>query len=350
MPKRLELITGSTTSRRKGGPRPKVGLLFTCVGRRVELVNAFRRAATQLNINLTIHGADRSWLAPAMSHVDRAHIVPSIADPAHVDALLEMARLNRIDLVIPLIDNELLPLSQAASTFADAGVNVVISTENVIRTCRDKLKTYETLKSAGIDTPRTWSIDVILQKRGHRFPYFMKPREGSAGMGAFRVDDRETLEILAARVPNPIIQEFVEGVEHTLDVYTGFDGRPRCVVPRKRLEVRSGEVSKAVTVKNRRVIAIGRRVARTLGGCRGVVTVQCIVTPEKRIRVIEINPRFGGGAPLGIRAGADYPLWLLSEHLGRPVHIDPLGFESNLAMLRYDESVFISMDTVRSRQ
>ena len=46
------------------------------------------------------------------------------------------------------------------------------------------------------------------------------------------------------------------------------------------------------------------------------MTLQCIVTSDHHIRFIEINPRFGGGAPLGIAAGADYPGWLMQELLG----------------------------------
>jgi carbamoyl-phosphate synthase large subunit len=113
------------------------------------------------------------------------------------------------------------------------------------------------------------------------------------------------------------------------------------VVPRKRLEVRRGEVSKGIISKDARVIAVGNRVVDVLGECRGVVTVQCMLTPESRVRVIEINPRFGGGVPLAIEAGADLPRWLMAEHLERPVTIDPLGYRDGLAMLRYDQSVFV---------
>jgi carbamoyl-phosphate synthase large subunit len=279
-----------------------------------------------------------------MHHVDHAHIVPALDDPKQIDALLEIVRKHKIDMVIPLIDIELMQMSRAWERFDRLGCRLVISSENVIHTCQDKLLTYRMLKSAGIDTPKTWSCEAALRRKRHRFPYFMKPREGSAGMGNYKVHNLDELRVLSRRVPNPIVQEFVEGVEHTLDVYTGYDGIPRCVVPRRRLEVRTGEVSKGVIVKDRGIMAAGRQVALALGDCRGVVTVQCIVTPDRQIRVIEINPRFGGGAPLGIRAGADFPLWLMAEHLGRPVVIKPTSFENNIAMLRFDDSVFFSVD------
>jgi carbamoyl-phosphate synthase large subunit len=210
-----------------------------------------------------------------------------------------------------------------------------------VRICRDKIATFEALRRAGIDTPATWTWEEVLKRKRHRFPYFLKPRSGSAAAGNYLIGTVDELRTLGRRVVDPIVQEFVEGEEYTLDVYTGFDGRPRCVVPRKRLEVRNGEVSKAIIVKDPAIMAVGRSVAQMLADCRGVITVQCIVTPDNRIRVIEINPRFGGGVPLAIHAGADFPKWILSELAGRKPRINPTGFRDDVAMLRFDDSVFL---------
>ncbi len=88
-----------------------------------------------------------------------------------------------------------------------------------------------------------------------------------------------------------------------------------------------------------------RRLVETLGtSLRGVVTLQCIVTAQREIRFIEINPRFGGGAPLSIAAGADFPLWLLQELRGQAPQITFDGFRHGLCMLRYDWSVFVPLD------
>jgi carbamoyl-phosphate synthase large subunit len=317
-------------------------MLFTCVGRRIELVEAFRDAATDLGLRLTIHGADINWYAPAAHWVDQAHIVPPVKARGHIHSLLQLVERERIGLIIPLIDSDLLALSRAKARFAQRGCHVLISPEPVIRVCRDKLRTFQTLRSAGIDTPDTWSWVEVLARRRLRFPLFLKPREGSAGKGLHCASNAVELRVLGSRIDNPIVQEFVEGVEHTLDVYTGLTGEPRCVVPRRRLEVRMGEVSKGVIVKDPAIIDVGRRVIRALGPCEGVITVQCIVTPQGRIRVIEVNPRFGGGAPLSIHAGANFPKWLLTEFLGRPLRGSLMGYRDDVTMLRYDQSVFLN--------
>lgn len=319
----------------------KLRLLFTCIGRRVELLRAFQAAAKSLRIDLEIHGADATWLAPGMHCVDKGHIVPRISSGEYIDALLQVVRKSKIDLLIPLIDNELLLIAQSVDRFAEIGCRAIISSERVVRTCRDKLAMFEALRQALIDTPETWTWEQAMRRQRHTFPYYLKPRGGSAGVGNFVISNRDELNTFGLRVQDAIVQEFVEGVEHTMDVYAGFDGIPRIAVPRRRIEVRTGEVSKGVTVKDPAIMNIGIQVAKMLGECRGVVTVQCMVTPSGLIRVIEVNPRFGGGAPLAIQAGADFPKWILMEHLGRKFRINPNSFRHDLLMLRMDDSVFV---------
>jgi carbamoyl-phosphate synthase large subunit len=324
--------------------RAEICLLVTCVGRRVELLQALRRAAEQLGIGLRIVGTDQSPTAPALGCADERVIVPTIGDAAYIGTLLDTARRTSANAILPTIDTDLLVLSQNREEFARLGCTALIAEPEVIRTCRDKIATYNFLRSRGIDTPATYSPDEIRAASPRTYPMFIKPRDGSASVHVFRLDDDADLDFYLRKLRDPIVQEFVDGVEHTLDVYVGLTGEPRCVVPRARWQVRGGEMSKGVVVKDREVMQAGRNVVRQLGpSVRGLVTLQCIVTPQRRIRFIEINPRFGGGAPLGIAAGANYPLWLLEELLGRTPAIAFDGFESGLCAARYDWAAFLPL-------
>ncbi len=337
MNSRKKARTTSTRERRK-----PIRILFTCAGRRIELIRAFEKAGKALNVKLEIHGADASRLSPALQIVKHAHIVPAIATGRYIEAILRLVRRENIDLLIPLLDSELPDIAQAREQFAKLGCTALISSPQVVQTCRDKMATFRALQAAGIDTPQTWPWIAMVDQKQHSFPYYLKPRHGSAAKGNFIIRDLDELRVLGCRVPDAIVQEFIDGDEYTLDVYTGMDGVTRCVVPRRRLEVRTGEVSKGIVDKNREIMAVGKRVAKILGECRGVITVQLIVTPQRQTRVIEINPRFGGGVPLAIHAGADFPKWILQEFLGRRPRISPTGFRDGIAMLRFDDSVFVS--------
>lgn len=319
--------------------------MFTCVGRRVELVQAFRAAGRRLRLPLCLVGVDSDLTAPALPCVDQPVIVPPAADQGYMPAILEAIEDHAANLLIPTTDTDLPVLSQQRDVIAGLGCVPLIAEAGVIGVCRDKILTYQHLRRHNIDTPETFTPEQLRKLPAPQFPLFIKPRSGSASQWVHKIEDQLDLDYYLHRVRDPIIQEFVPGQEHTLDVYVGFNGVPRCVVPRARWQVRTGEVSKGVVVKDLDIMNAGRRLVETLGpSVRGVVTLQCIVTRERRIRFIEINPRFGGGAPLAIAAGADFPAWLLQEHLGQMPQIAFDGFRHGLCMLRYDWSVFVPLE------
>jgi carbamoyl-phosphate synthase large subunit len=343
MPNEAAWIKGAGTGRRD------VRILFTSAGRRIELMQAFSRAASSLGLRPHWHTADIDPRIAAACLAEKAHQVPMADAPGYIPALLKIARREKIDLLIPLIDSDLRKLADARERFTRIGCGAIISSPDVVRTCRDKFRMFEFLTRHGIDTPRTWTAAEILRQRKHRFPYFLKPRFGSASMGNHILRDLRSLGSAIQIVPDPLIQEFVAGAEYTLDVYTGFDGRPRCVVPRQRIEVRGGEVTKARTVKHDGIIQAGVRVVEALADCVGLITIQLILSPNGRIRIIEVNPRFGGGIPLAIHAGADFPKWLLAEWLGKQPRIRLDHFQPGLLMLRYHQSFFVDESASRRR-
>jgi carbamoyl-phosphate synthase large subunit len=112
------------------------------------------------------------------------------------------------------------------------------------------------------------------------------------------------------------------------------------------MEVRAGEVSKGITVKDRRLMDIGCAVASALPGAYGPLNIQCFMDEVGTIRIIEINARFGGGYPLAHRAGGRFTDWLLDEQEGK--HLSYVeDWADDLAMLRYDEAVFVPGSRVR---
>ena len=141
-----------------------------------------------------------------------------------------------------------------------------------------------------------------------------------------------------------LVQEYVPGREYTIDVYRSREGEVKCVVPRQRLLVRSGEVEKGVTVQNEELIDSAVRLSSCLDGMWGVFCCQCRWENSQPPRFFEINPRFGGGAPLSIAAGANLPLYLLQEVLGQPITAKLGEFKDNLLMLRYDEAFFVDAE------
>ena len=131
--------------------------------------------------------------------------------------------------------------------------------------------------------------------------------------------------------------------EYTCDLYYSKDHRLKCAVPRKRIEVRDGEVYKALTVNNILVSHIKSNLSY-IEGAVGCLTAQFFIhkADNSKIYAIEINPRFGGGYPLSYLSGANFPKWIISEYLLSETIDDKFDvWESDLLMIRYDDEILV---------
>ena len=321
-------------------------ILFTSVGRRVSLVRHFRKVLSDLQLEGKLVGADMSLSAPAMHVVDRRYQVYRVTNEDYIPQLLDICEREDINLLVPLIDTELLVLAENKEKLQEMGTTVLISDPDVIQIAMDKYNTHRFLSENGFATPEVLNVDEALARDDIEYPLVMKPAKGSASIGVTKIESKEDLEFFSGKIKNPILEERLDGCEYTLDVLVDFDSQVRCVVPRKRLEVRAGEVSKGMTVKDKRIIMIGKRVVEALKGALGPITVQGFLTSNDEFKLTEINPRFGGGHPLAIEAGADYPRWIIAMMLGRAPKISLDGWEDGVVMLRYDEAVFVRREDI----
>ena len=324
----------------------RCNVLISSGGRRVVLARLFREALADLGLPGEVHVADMSPLSAAMVDAASSHLVPPCTDAEYLPSMLELCGAHEIRLLVPTIDTELPVLSGARDAFLDGGTTVAVSSPGVVRIARDKRLTHEWLVGAGLPTVTQWAASDPPSDAA-RFPLLAKPRFGSASHG---------IEVLAApldveRLGTPdeyVLEELAPGHEVTTDLYVDAAGALQGVVPRRRLAVRGGEVSKGVVVHVPELDALASRVVASLSGPKGVLNFQSFVDPASgRIAIIELNARFGGGFPLSHRAGAPFPRWMLEELCGLPRSArDPLQY--GLVMLRYDDAVFTTSEALGS--
>ena len=278
----------------------QMNILFTGVGRRIELLQAFRNAALVLNKELKIYGTDMAGTAPALAYCDYTRKVVAMKDPGYIDNLLSICSDDHIDLLIPTIDTDLLILSENKERFENIGTKVMISNLEKIKICRDKNNVSQFFVDCGLHAPMPVN-DWKEYKSG--YPAFIKPKDGSSSINAFKVENAEELEVYAGQVEDYIVQPFVSGHEYTIDIFCDWEGKPISIVPRERLQVRAGEVLKTQICMDKTMIEESRVLCKAFKPC-GPITVQLIRDEAGVDWFIEINPRFGGGAPLSMKAGA----------------------------------------------
>lgn len=332
----------STAQPRADAAAAGVRILITSAGRRVELLGCFRAAAADLGITAEIFACDlRPALSPACQCADAAFTAPPVAGPGYVEWLLECCLRYGIDLVVPTIDPELLPLAHARERFAAIGTAVAVSSPALVDFARDKLATAEHLSAHGVRTPRTATLEDMAAAPGDwAWPLLVKPRHGSAGRNVRILSHPRAIADVAAAEPM-VAQELLLPPEHTVNLYFDAAGTLRCAVPHERLQVRAGEVEKGITRRSPELAALAQQLAAALPGPRGALCFQIMQTADGAPAVLEINARFGGGYPLAHRAGATFTRWLIEDRLGiaATAHDD---WAADTLMLRYDAAVFIA--------
>ena len=306
------------------------------------MLNSFRKAGKTLKLSPVIIGTDTTEMSPALQLCDKKFIVKPVTHRDYLKQLLNIVKTERINLIVPTVDLDLKLLANNKSKFDKLGCNVLISSPEVIDICQDKRLAFKFLKKNKFDTPVTFPYSTAMRKKNLRYPCFLKPWDGSASRGNAIVNNKEELRVIGRKIPNCIVQQHIQGQEFTCDVFVDFDMNVRCVVPRRRIEVRSGEVSKARIVKDSDIMDQAANVVATLGAGPGVITIQLIKSTDEDVDFIEINPRFGGGVPLSINAGADFPKWILQSLSGKKTKIEFDGFKDGVTMLRYDAEVWVN--------
>lgn len=324
--------------------RPELNILITCANRRVALIDAFRQALALARAAGRVVAVEANQATPTYHLADEGVILPLVKDPAFLPAMLDTARRYAPCVIVPVTDLDIPLLAAHAEKFHAVGATPAVGSPEAVALCRDKTRMGELLARAGLEG--LTSLDLEAFEARPFFPCFVKPTDGSASIGAAVIRGPAQLAAHLARFGRGVVvQEWVEGQEFTIDVYRTRAGQVRCVVPRQRLAVRSGEVEKGLTRLDRRLIDDTIKLASACEGLWGVFCCQCRRRDESAPpRFFEVNPRFGGGCLLSIQAGANLPLYLVQEVLGMEVNARLGEFTDRLLMLRYDQAAYVQVD------
>jgi len=207
------------------GGRKRLTMLVTSAGRRVALLQAFRRGAEQLGVELELLACDLEPDLSAACHIaDDAFAVPPATHDGYVDAVLAICRSRHVQLVVPTIDPDLVPLANAHNRFTTLGAQIAVSAPAVIDIARDKLKTAEFFATQGIPTPRTEALAAVRENpESWAWPVLLKPRHGSSGRAVSIIESPADLP--PGEDEPMIVQTLLHGEEWTVSIYIDDAGR-----------------------------------------------------------------------------------------------------------------------------
>jgi carbamoyl-phosphate synthase large subunit len=260
---------------------------------------------------LRLVGTDMSERSIGRHLADAFHLVPAGSDPGFADAILDVAAREGVDVVLPQSSFDLEGLAAHRARFAEAGVQVLVSSPDTIHRSNDKAETYELLHRIGVPAPAfrrvtgAAGVEQAARELGYpERPVCFKPVFSSGSRG-FRILDptvdrahqllyerpgavamrlEEAVELLPESGADLLVMELARGGERTID---GIGDGQRVVLghPKTREAMRAGLAMYFVTLDDPGLMETADRIVRELA-IEWFFNIQLVGD-----HVIEINPR-----------------------------------------------------------
>ncbi len=275
------------------------------------------------------------YLVPALQRI----ILPKGDAKDYVENVLHVCEKFKINLIIPTVDIELIPLSIAYEKFEKLKIFLPLSPVSVLKCCYDKYALLNQCKNK-IPIPESLLLTDENKKLINTFPKFAKPRVGAGSAGIYLIKNFKDLENLPMD-GSYLIQEWLPGDEFSVDVYINSQGKALVSVPRIRMKIDSGVAVAARTQHNTALSLLAIEVAKVVG-ILYVANIQFKRAVDGTLKLLEINPRFPGTLPLTAAAGIDIPQLLIKDLKNETLPNDLLPF-NEIMVVRYWTEHFCSI-------
>jgi predicted ATP-grasp superfamily ATP-dependent carboligase/protein-tyrosine-phosphatase len=287
---------------------------------------AVARSLHRRGIGVTIADVTGTASYPPPSRaIDRFAKLPSSNDAPRqfVDALTELIRTGKYDMIIPCGDPGLVAVSQCYEHLRSL-LYVGCPPPDVVARVLNKSATLEAAVKCNISIPVTHTIDdqseLERMRSILRFPIIAKPAtKVDERLHAFKLRYFATLEDLANEFhAEPrfgrlyLLQEYCMGVGVGIEVLI-HRGQPLAIFQHRRLKelpITGGGSVMAISetpdpLLTEQAVALLREI-----GWEGVAMVEFRYDRTQRSAIfMEVNGRYWGSLPLAIRAGMDFPCY-----------------------------------------
>ncbi len=287
---------------------------------------------------------DGETLAAGLYAAPTSYIIPYASNPNYIDRLLEICKLEKIDLLFPGLDAELMILSLNRDKFKSIGTTVVVSDPSVIKISDDKQETYDRLTDAGSTVPYTTSLTGFDVEKAY-FPLIIKQQVGGARSKniflAKTIDDWNNIITKIQNMDDYIVMDYIEGDEYTCGT-VNLGGECKGVIVMRRI-LRDGDTHKCFSEKNQVIEAAVRKVVEVIkpfGACNIQLRMKGGIP-----YIFEINARCSGTTASRTLCGFNEPK-MIAEYL--LMNKEPYFEIEEKTILRYWKELVIENGSVQS--
>jgi carbamoyl-phosphate synthase large subunit len=285
-----------------------------------------------------ILATDSSSLSAGFFMADVNEVIPEADDHSFVDRLFHIVKMYHVEVLMPSSGFDIYPYSENRKQLAEMGAEAIVSDRDKLEICRDKMLTFQTLSDKFIlpfTTEEPNKIDI--------FPVLAKPRFGKGSRGIVKIVDESDLRYIITKRDDLVFQEYLPGTEYTVDVLSDLNGKPLIAVPRIRMQTKAGISTKGRVLRDPALEIDCMKIAEYIG-IRGPCCMQMKESAEGRLKLIEVNPRMGGGTIFTSLAGANFPALLLDMIEGRQISVPTI---SEITIIRYFEELVLRSEEER---
>jgi carbamoyl-phosphate synthase large subunit len=259
-------------------------------------------------------------------------VLPEVENQSYTTRLFEIISKHNIGILMPSSGYDIYNFSRNKVKLLERGAVAVVSDEDVMEKCRDKMETFTFLSQKFASPYTTVDPNKIIE-----FPLIAKPRFGKGSKGVMKIDNDDDLKYVQSKNDNLIFQEYLPGTEYTIDVLSDLEGEPIIAVPRIRLQTKAGISTIGKIVKDDSISETCKSIAKYLK-IIGPCCIQMKETKDGILKVVEVNPRLGGGTIFTALAGANFPSMILDMVKGKKV--DPPVI-TEITVVRYFEEIVV---------
>jgi carbamoyl-phosphate synthase large subunit len=281
-----------------------------------------------------IVASDSNPISAGFFMSDAHEVLPEIDSKLYVSRLFDIVEKHKIEILMPSSGYDIYQYSDNKEKLLKLGALPVVSDKKTMERCRDNMQTFNYL-SKKFDLPFT----TLDHKKTSRFPLIAKPRYGKGSKGIVKIDNEKELKYVQTKKDkdNLIFQEYLPGTEYTIDVLSDLESEPIIAVPRIRLETKAGISTMGKIVKDENISDTCKSIAKWLK-IRGPCCIQMKESKEGILKIVEVNPRMGGGTFFTTLAGANFPAMILDMVNGKKLKTPKI---SEITIVRYFEEIVL---------
>lgn len=314
-----------------------------------------------------VYGCDLDSDACGRTMTKKFFQVPSAKDDKFIKEILRIGISEKINLIIPLVTQELQIFSDNVRVLKNAGINVLVENVKNLQILNNKYHLYEHLNSRKILLARYYIAknEKELIKYIYDLGYpdkkvVVKPSKGNGSRGV-RIIDNEVnfydtwmsekpdnmyinLETLNFMLKDGIrdellVMEYLPGQEYTVDILFKSNGQSVPLI-RTRDKMKNGITVAGTLVHNKHIHDMTLDIVSTFNDLQGPIGLQFKEDSLGRPRLLEANPRIQGTTVAWWGVGINVVQYYVDKVAGLPVQESNFLYPQKKFARIYDELFF----------